>query len=522
MKDRIYIKEWLLMKPYESQVPSDFYYVKLSNDIHQQIIKATIGLDIKATFENSEEVLRKLACFLASYVEDVASESHIWKTFTQVYKDTYHKTLPLINMSDTYIEGEVNHEDINFLIWYFANTFQDIYIFAHDEKWIVQVTDALTPVLQKAWEVAPENDYLQSYYQLGTGLESFFEVRKVIEKLLLQSYLFFPDVKVGFMYQLQKIIAEDKGDQATMLIWNQQTYTYHNLASRLMGMFGNEWAAAYVGKEHALYEDILQMGRKLSAAFLYKGAKDEVLHFEQVASGKPYDVAKTSMYEAVLNEGEVHYIDLVSWQGKYWMSGITYKLNADEAFMKSEKENPFRKNAIDALLNPAWVKPGLKEELAFFRKNNNNEVIAFLKGNEVVNLFETMKENASTDAELAGREGLLQMINATLDRFKNNDSFKYEIFTTYFDPEVGLEFAFGVHEAFHHPRNPYFNIEKSGLAFLEMLTQDAISRQLVAYFLRTNESVVQAFPDAIKELWLGNLDFLLRFWKAKTYYLKAI
>ena len=38
-KNRIYIKDWLRLKPYESQTLTDSYYLKLTNEIHKILIK---------------------------------------------------------------------------------------------------------------------------------------------------------------------------------------------------------------------------------------------------------------------------------------------------------------------------------------------------------------------------------------------------------------------------------------------------------------------------------------------------
>ena len=38
LKERIYIKQWLDLKPYDNQSPTDSYYLKLCNEVKQSIV----------------------------------------------------------------------------------------------------------------------------------------------------------------------------------------------------------------------------------------------------------------------------------------------------------------------------------------------------------------------------------------------------------------------------------------------------------------------------------------------------
>lgn len=42
MARRIYIKEWLDLKPYEKQTKTDAYYLRLSNEIKNNILKTVL------------------------------------------------------------------------------------------------------------------------------------------------------------------------------------------------------------------------------------------------------------------------------------------------------------------------------------------------------------------------------------------------------------------------------------------------------------------------------------------------
>ena len=76
MNKGIYIKDWLLLKPYNRQTSTDSYYLKLSNEVKHAII-TNIQPDILKYYLENEDI-NHLSCFLTSYFEDIISETNIW------------------------------------------------------------------------------------------------------------------------------------------------------------------------------------------------------------------------------------------------------------------------------------------------------------------------------------------------------------------------------------------------------------------------------------------------------------
>ena len=122
MIKKIYIDEWHNLKPYESNVPTDTYYLKLSNEIKRILKSNEQALIFQMYLE--EDDIDLLSCFLCSYFEDIISETNIWNSFVSIHKTKYNKTLPFYEL-ENYIEKEINNQDIYFLIWYFINTIQE-------------------------------------------------------------------------------------------------------------------------------------------------------------------------------------------------------------------------------------------------------------------------------------------------------------------------------------------------------------------------------------------------------------
>ena len=72
MKKRIYIKEWLELKPYETQTITDGYYLKLCNEVKKKLMDNHFVLS-KKYFDT--KYVNILSCFITSYFIDIISET---------------------------------------------------------------------------------------------------------------------------------------------------------------------------------------------------------------------------------------------------------------------------------------------------------------------------------------------------------------------------------------------------------------------------------------------------------------
>ena len=87
LKARIYIKQWLELKPYDIQIPTDRFYLKLCNEVKQAIITNKQSFVLQIYLDNDE--IDILACFLTSYFEDLISETNIWHSFISIHNRLY-------------------------------------------------------------------------------------------------------------------------------------------------------------------------------------------------------------------------------------------------------------------------------------------------------------------------------------------------------------------------------------------------------------------------------------------------
>ena len=93
MNKRIFIKEWLELKPYSKQAITDSFYLKVCNDVKVALTTNKHSLISPMYFR--KKYIDLLSCFLTSYLEDVVSETNIWKSFVNAHFRLYKKQLAI-------------------------------------------------------------------------------------------------------------------------------------------------------------------------------------------------------------------------------------------------------------------------------------------------------------------------------------------------------------------------------------------------------------------------------------------
>ena len=106
MKNKIYIKHWLALKPQHYSSNTDFYYLKVANKINSNINTNPNTYSFLNEFLSKDDQL-VFSCFLTCYFEDIISGINLWKTFKSCYKKFYNKNLPFYNTNETYIDDEI-------------------------------------------------------------------------------------------------------------------------------------------------------------------------------------------------------------------------------------------------------------------------------------------------------------------------------------------------------------------------------------------------------------------------------
>jgi len=265
---KIYIKDWLFFKPYDKQAPTDGFYMKVGNDVMHQLIHNEHASELQNYLDDDD--LKRLACFLTSYFEDLISGSNLWNSFIKVHTRLYNKQLPFYKLDD-YFEEEINPQDVAFLIWYYINTSQTELFVIPQHEMILEAAVIVYDVFDGAWDDAPENDRLLSFYTIDENVTDFYQARKLIDDILFNSYLFLTDTFSDFFERSEDILDRMEDDPNVIAYLNDlQDGMIHRSRTRLFAFSGKEWVAEIIGKEHKLYPDFLAMFEKFKATFYIK------------------------------------------------------------------------------------------------------------------------------------------------------------------------------------------------------------------------------------------------------------
>jgi len=525
MENRLYIKEWLEFKPYDKQTVTDSYYLKICNDIKRVLMANKQSLILHIYIDKKEIDL--LSCFLASYLEDIISETNIWNSFVSIHYKLYHKKLPFYN-TDYYYEKEINEQDISFLIWYFLNTIQEEKFISPYNDCIVETALKVMNILEEAYEYAPENEYLKSFYQIDRSEADFYIVRNFIDTILFKSYLFYPDTLLKLKEQESEIIEENEDEENLITFLNENRDNFlHKTHTRLFSFKGKEWASEILGDKHPLSTDLLNISQIIRGYFLYKGQDDFDIFIEHIASGKDFKLTKKSFdhYRNLKDVDTIMFIGIVLWKDEWWFSGVYLQVPFNADLILDEKNSLESRMAVNFLDHKKKdTITLLNQQLEAFINFNNGSQIAFLLSEKIEKFYIDYAEFFNNSLNLSDKEKMEAKQRARKDGFfgtadkHNNYSEISKTGLVFFNPQSGGEIALDVNNAFPLANNPFFETEHSEDDFMRLLMSEEMSAELAMYCINNCKTELPFFNKGVGKMYLDDMDFLLRFWKRRNYH----
>jgi len=525
MKNRIYLKQWLEIKPYDNQTSTDIFYLKLCNEVKQSIISKKQVFFFQKYLGNDET--DQLCCFLTSYFEDLISGTNLWNSFIRIHKRMYGKQLPFYDTNE-YYKQEINLADICFLIWYFLNTIQqDKFILPNNDFLLETATDVMD-VFEDEWEYAPENRLLKAFYSIDETDTDFYKARKLIDNILFKSYLFYPDSQRELLDNESKIFEKNKNNKNLLSFLNEnRDNMIFNTYTRLLGLKGQEWVAEILGDEHNLSKDYLKISKKITGYFFYKGQDQENVFIEHIASEKKFNITKKSFdhYAMLIEIDTIIFMGIVEWRNEWWFSGVYFQTEFNADLVLDEKNSLQSRSEVSFLdFKNRDMDFILGEQLNAFLKFNNNQQIAFMDANEINSFIEdyfdfhtkflNLTQNEKFNAiQRARNKGLFGNNHKTIDFSK-----KAESGLVFFNPKKGIEIALSFNSAFPMQNNPYFKEEESNDQIIQLIFAEEISRELVLFCIDNLNKDSEFFKTTEAKLLLDNIDFFLRFWKRDNYF----
>lgn len=525
MDKRIYIKDWLELKPYEKQTITDGYYLKICNEV-KRVITTNKQLPILQLYLGKKDV-DLLSCFLTSYFEDLISETNIWNSFVKVHQRLYKKQLPFYIL-DEYYEKEINLQDISFLIWYFLNTVQEEKFISPFNDFITKIAEKVMDVFDNEWENAPENEYLKSFYQLDENEEDFYVARNLIDTVLFKTYLFYPDTLLKLKVQESKIIEEDKDSENVIAYLNEnRDSNLQKSHTRLLSLKGKEWVSEILNSNHRLNKEFLEISKKIQGFFFYKGQDDSNIFIEHIASGKKFDLTKKSFdhSETLKKVDTILFMGITRWRKEWWFSGVFFQKSFDPDLVLDEKNSIVSRMAVNFLDHQKKETENLlKMQLSAFKDFNKGAQIAFLPSESIEEFYKDYVEFFNNSLNLskkeirkaeqrAKNEGFLGTNDEHIDFTKDSENG-----LVFFNPNSGCEIAMDINSALPMPSNPYFKEEDSEEDVLHLLMNDSLSTELAYYCIDNYRTKLSFFKEGVGKKYLNDIDFLLRFWKKNNYH----
>jgi len=491
-------------------VKTDLYYLKLCNEVKQAILENKNAF-LLFTIINEDDVIL-LSCFLASYFEDLVSETNVWNSFVRLHKQQYGKQLPFFDLSD-YVEEEINIQDVCFLIWYFIADLDNEKIVSPTSEFICELAEDIFNVFDKEWEAAPENQDLKSFYEIAEDEHDLYEARKLIDVILFETYLFSIDTAYLLKQKEIEIVEKYDNDNDVLLYLHEsRDKIIFNASTRLLGLKGKDWASEILPVSHPIKKIYADISKKISGLFFYKGQDDEYITIEHIATGEMFKFTKKSFdYEDELREiDSIVYLGIVKWDGEWWFSGLfSFIESSKEKIIRSEKQSVASLSAVAFLYcEDEKVNEILDLQYNAFLEFNSGSQIAFLSSEQVNVFIDKFTEYYNASIHKKGK--VSKWKNMLLE---TNDSD-----LVFFNPKSGLEIVTSLNSSFPMPNNPYCKEKNITEDFMFLILSNEISAELVYFCIDNCKDRIYYLHSEEGKAVFDNIDFILRFYKKEHYF----
>lgn len=508
-KDRIYISDWQEMKPYQSHSSIDLYYLSICNEISKELDYVK-----KKDLVIPTNKFKDFVCFIVSYFEDVISETNLFATFRKKHSELYGKKLPFYEVDEEdYFENEINYEDIKFLIWYFANACQDDDVLNTESVFIDLMAGDIFEIFENYFETAPENPKLKEAYKLDLT-DDFYEIRGFIQKILMGSYLFYPDISYKYMDELNELAEEHKKSNNFEQYFNELNDSFSlKTHTNLLSFKANQWAAYLLGEDHPNYEAILSIENRISGFFVIDEIINNYYVIEHIASKEKINLLQESFDYVVKgkNLDSIFYMSAVNFCNQWWFSGTCSIYDFDEEIINKIEEDPSFKSTFNFLpKNEQQMREVLNVQLSVFNTFNDNKLIKHLQGAELNSFMNNFYTQYNKKLNPKHKENS----NIT-NQFDFDDD---EPITVFFNVKSGIEIAYNVPLAFPITNPIQGEIEEIKDDFYTMIVAETISTEFaMEAYSQMLASNLNEFKD---DFVFRDFDFLLRFYKTKHYFTK--
>lgn len=189
---------------YPEENATDAFYFNLAN----RLVKIAEQTGLMKAFHPA--VIERASLCVIGYYQDAIADSGLWHGFTDECRRLYGSPVPFYEVSEEYIDYELNPEDVGFITWYAVAMYSDDRrIYPFDSR-ILRLSSAWYDELESAYDDAPVPEGYHLAHELEVHAEEDREmILKLGSWLFLRSWLLIP----AFALTNAEILSElnDKG-----------------------------------------------------------------------------------------------------------------------------------------------------------------------------------------------------------------------------------------------------------------------------------------------------------------------
>lgn len=501
---RIFRNSWLEARPFEKDLPTDQFYIRLCNRLKELCYRNT-GLinEFKELEENDYDAL---SCMAAAYFEDVVSGTGVFQTFVQLCKKKCGKTLPFYHLEDydEYLGNDINEPDLEFLIWYYLSLRFD-YVVLPNDPCIIAMAGIFFEELDQQWEFAPDNQQLRDFFTFKDDPNDYFAVRTYMQKIFFSNYLTAPDAKITLDNGMQEAIDEltehntDPTTAHAILSGHYDNLTYE-IRSCLWGINMTEWALAYVGEDTEIARNILTLSPKLNGFFEVKDESEQYYMLSRICNNTELRILKKSLETNTLNVGDFIRISIIRWRGDWHWSG-NLRVLAYITEEEIEKDHSLAEKQQQFLHKDYWkiARQSIEEQKTIFQRLFHENPV-FGKTSQIIKNY---------------REFIRQCGDNTLqlDKFIEEATQLGNDALLFFDEREGANLCFECNEAFCSIpcTRPRIRLEAFEHILFNPNCRIGLLEQAVKEYVPQDEPLL----DMIMELFVSDFDFLAAFYKTE-------
>lgn len=272
----ITFKDFIITQPTFPKVSeTDPYFVDVANRLLRNIENTSLFKEMPGA------LAKKIALTLTDYLQDIVADAGVWRSFIVANRELYGFTLPFYEVSDSYIDFELNKEDVRFLVWYvIAMLWEEKRLLFPLDMDLLELADKCHEILDICYEDAPVPDH----FNISRGLE-FKEpedrpqIYSLGNWLFLHSYLMTPAFALSMREMASEIGPEDPDFGAKLNKRLEEAMM--NDTTGPLALFTPEWVYLILeGKLPPQPKTPADLPHKFYSAFVnYTGGK-EIMYFD--------------------------------------------------------------------------------------------------------------------------------------------------------------------------------------------------------------------------------------------------